>query len=184
MQSGIFGIASAMVTRRERGILRRLKLTPMPLSQYIGAGIVDHLIMAIVQASLLIGVGHYLFGVKIIGGVIPLLVAVMIGSLCFITFGFVVASFAKTVESASAIGNLISMPMMFLGGVFFPVENVPEWIKPVIKILPLKYLADALRSVILRGQDLAAIQNNLFILLGTTLVLFLISIKFFRWESR
>ena len=183
MNSGLYGVANATVSRREKGVLRRLKLTPMPLSQFIGAGIINQLIMSLMQAALLITVGRYAFGVKFVGGMVPLLITVVIGSLCFITIGFVIASFAKTAETAATLGNVIGMPMMFLGGVFFPVDNVPAWIKPVIQVLPLKYLADSLRGIMLQGQTLAAVQDNLLILLGLTAVLFLISVKFFRWES-
>lgn len=183
MNSGLYGVASATVSRREKGVLRRLKLTPMPLSQFIGAGILNQLFISIVQTVLLVVVGKYAFGVNIIGGIIPMFTAVIIGSLCFITLGFTIASFAKTVEVADTFGNLIGMPMMFLGGVFFPVDNVPAWIKPVIKVLPLKYLADSLRDIMIQGQALSTVKYNLLTLLGVTAVLFIISVRFFRWES-
>jgi len=183
MNAGLFGLANEMVSRREKGVLRRLKLTPMPLSQFIGAGIVNQLLVTIVQAILLIAVGRFVFGVEVVGSMPALLVVVLIGAVCFTTIGFVIASFSKTAEAAATLGNIIGMPMMFLGGVFFPVDNVPEWVKPLIKILPLKYLADSLREIMIRGESLVSVRNELYMLLAITAVLFLVSIKFFRWES-
>lgn len=183
MNSGLFGLANAMVARREKGVLRRLKLTPLPLSQFIGAGIINQLIISLMQSALLVLIGHFVFGVKIIGDILPLGVLIIVGSLCFITIGFVIASFAKTAESAATLGNIIGMPMMFLGGVFFPVDNVPNWVKPIVKAMPLKYLADPLRAVMVQGKALTAVQNDLLVLFAFTLVAFLIALKFFRWES-
>ncbi|MHB8840487.1 MAG: ABC transporter permease [Candidatus Aquicultor sp.] len=183
MNSGLYGVANSMVARREKGVLRRLKLTPMPLSEFIGAGIINQLVVSLLQSVVLIAVGHFAFKVQITGSLLPLGLVVIIGSLCFITLGFVIGSFAKTSDSAATLGNIIGMPMMFLGGVFFPVDNAPTWIQPLIKVLPLKYLADALRSVMVQGQSLGSVQTNLYILLAVTAVLFAVSIKFFRWES-
>ncbi|HEY3375514.1 MAG TPA: ABC transporter permease [Candidatus Aquicultor sp.] len=183
MNSGLYGIATATVSRREKGVLRRIKLTPMPLREFIGAGIINQLIVSILQSALLIAVGYFVFGVHLTGSLISLAVVVTVGSLCFITIGFVIASFAKTADSASTLGNIIGMPMMFLGGVFFPVDNAPAWIQPLIKVIPLTYLANSLRDVMVRGQDLATQQSNLLILLAVTAVMFAVSIVFFRWES-
>lgn len=183
MNSGLYGVANATVSRREKGVLRRLKLTPMPLGQFIGAGIINQLIMCLLQTAILIIVGSLVFDVKIVGGLLPLFATVVIGSLCFITLGFTIASFAKTADAAATLGNIIGMPMMFLGGVFFPVDNVPNWLTPIIKALPLKYLADSLRAIMIQGQSLSSVQNNLLVLLAATTVLFLVSVKFFRWES-
>jgi ABC-2 type transport system permease protein len=183
MNSGLYGISASTVARREKGVLRRLKLTPMPLAQFIGAGIANQLIVSFMQSAMLILVGYYAFGVRISGSLLLTGLLILIGSVCFITLGFTIASFAKTVDAANAIGNVIGMPMMFLGGVFFSVDNAPSWIQPLVKVMPLKYLADALRSVMVNGGSLASVQSNLLILLAVTVVLFAVSVRFFKWES-
>jgi len=78
---------------------------------------------------------------------------------------------------------LVTVPMMFLSGVFFSTDNAPSWIQPVIKMLPLKYLVDALRDVMVKGRSLAFVRNDLLVLLAVTAVFFLISLKLFKWES-
>ncbi|MBI4733554.1 MAG: ABC transporter permease, partial [Rubrobacteridae bacterium] len=103
MNSGLYGISATMVARREKGILRRLKLTPMPLSQFIGAGIINQLIVSAVQSALLIAVGYFGFGVRITESVAVTALLIILGSLCFITMGFTIASFAKTVDARRRI---------------------------------------------------------------------------------
>ena len=95
---------------------------------------------------------------------------------------FTVASFAKNREIADSLSNIVSMPMMFLSGVFFPMDNAPSWIQPIIKTLPLKYLADATRAVMIKGEGLASISLDLEILLGVTVAFFIASVFMWRWE--
>lgn len=184
MSNGIFGLSSIIVTYREKGILRRLKITPLPLSTFLGARIVTQVVISFFQTAVLIAFARFVFGVHITGSYFAIAVAVLVGSLCFINIGFLVSSIAKDTESADTIANIVNMPMMFLSGIFFPVDSVPAWVKPVIRILPLKFLADALRDITVRGKSLSAVQSNLYVLLGLTAVLFVLAIVFFRWESK
>lgn len=183
MNTAIFGLSTTMVSYREKGILRRLKITPIPLSYFLGARIVTQLLFSLVQTSFLIAFAKFAFGAHTAGSYFVLAFVIIVGSLCFINVGFLVSSIAKTNDTADTIGNIIAMPMMFLSGIFFPVDNAPKWIQPLIKVLPLKYLADALRDVVIRGKSLAYVQGNMYVLLGVTVVLFLLSLKLFKWES-
>lgn len=182
MNSALFGLGGTIVGYRERGILRRLKVTPQPLTQFIAAQISNQLIFSIIRALLLILVAKLLFGVNMVGNWGLLFLVVIIGSLTFVTLAFTIASFSKNREVADTLGNIITMPMMFLGGVFFPVDSAPSWIKPVIRVLPLRYLADAMRDVMVKGEVFANIQRDLGILLAITFVFFLASVRLWRWE--
>jgi ABC-2 type transport system permease protein len=182
MNSAMFGLAGTIVNYRERGILRRLKVTPQPLPVFLSAQIVNQLFFAIIRALLLVGVARLLFGVHVMGSYLVLLAVVVVGSLCFVTIAFTVASFAKNREIADSLSNIVSMPMMFLSGVFFPMDNAPSWIQPIIKTLPLKYLADATRAVMIKGEGLASISLDLEILLGVTVAFFIASVFMWRWE--
>lgn len=184
MSTAVFGLSSTIVTYREKGILRRLKITPLPLSYFLGARVLVQLVLSIIQTVILIIYGRLAFGVHIVTNIFPLIITVAIGSLCFINIGFLVASIANTTNSADTIANIINMPMMFLSGVFFPIDGAPSWIKPIIKILPLRFLVDSLRDIMIRGKNLGYIQNNLFILLAITIVLFGLAIKLFKWEVK
>ena len=182
MNSAMFGLGGTIVSYRERGILRRLKVTPQPLTIFLSAQITNQLLFSMIRAVLLIVVARLFFDVEVIGSYIVLMAVVLIGSLCFVTIAFTVASFSKNREIADSIGNVITMPMMFLGGVFFPVDSAPAWIQPFIKALPLKYLADATRDVMIKGEGLVSIAPDLMILSVVTVAFFIASALMWRWE--
>ncbi len=182
MNSAMFGLGGTIVNYRERGILRRLKVTPQPLATFLAAQISNQLGFSILRAVLLIGAARLFFNVHVIGSYLALLVVVLVGSLAFVTIAFSVASFSKNREVSDTLSNIISMPMMFLGGVFFPVDSAPSWIRPVINVLPLKYLGDALRGVMIKGESLAVVGTDLWVLVAVTGVFFVISMKLWRWE--
>jgi ABC-2 type transport system permease protein len=184
MSNGIFGLSTAIVTYREKGILRRLKITPLPLSTFLGARVVTQVLISFFQTAILIAFAMLAFGVHITGNYFALALTVFIGSLCFINIGFLVSSIANTTETADTVANIINMPMMFLAGIFFPVDNVPAWIRPLVNILPLKFLADALRDISIKGKSIYSVQSELYTLLGMTVVFFILAIVFFRWESK
>ena len=183
MNSGMIGLASAFVTYREKGILRRIKATPFPLSSFIAARIISQLVIGVAQAAILIGLGMLLFGLRVNGNLAYVLVMVILGSLAFLSLGFVIASFARNQEAADSLANAFSFPMLFLSGVFFPVDSAPSWLQPVMRLMPLRYLADGLRDLMVRGASLPSEWLNALVLLATGAVGFLLAIRFFRWES-
>ena len=183
MNSGMLGLSSAFVSYRERGILRRIKATPFPLSSFIAAQIVTQLLIAVVQAIVLVAVGILAVGLEINGNLVYALVIVIIGSLAFLSLGFVISSFARNQEKADSLSNAITFPMLFLGGVFFPTDAAPAVLQPIIRLLPLRYLADALRSVMVKDGALTAQWLNIGILLLTAAVGFALTVRLFRWES-
>jgi len=184
MNAGVIGVSTAFVSFRERGILRRIKVTPFPLSSFIAARIVAQLIVAVAQALILIALGVVLFGLQLRGNPLVILLAVVIGSLAFLAIGFAVAAIARNVEAAASYANLITFPMLFLSGVFFSLDSAPAWLRPLAQVLPLHYLVDALREPMTRGRGLSAIWGDLLALVLTLVVGFVISIRFFRWDAR
>ena len=183
MNSGMIGLASAFVTYRERGILRRIKATPFPLSQFIGARILSQLVVAVAQSCILILLAKLLFGLSITGNIASVLVMVILGSLAFLSLGFVIAAFARNQETADSLANAVSFPMLFLSGVFFPVDSAPTVLQPIMKIMPLRYLADGLRNLMVRGDSLAHVWLSIVVMLATAAIGFLLATRFFRWES-
>ncbi len=184
MNSGVIGLSTTFVTFRERGILRRIKVTPFPLPSFITARVISQLIVAVPQALILYLIAHLLFGVDIQGNILLVLLSIFIGSLAFLAMGFAVSSIAPNVETAASYSNLITFPMLFFAGVFFSVDQAPAWLQPIMKVLPLRYLVDALREVMMRGKGLSAIWMDWVILGLTMLISVLIAVRFFRWDSK
>lgn len=146
MQLGLFG-ALNFVSLRERKIIRRLGATPLPRSMMIWSEIVVRLGMAIIQTILIIPLGYFAFKVTITGNILLVLAMVLLGSAVFIALGYFLINFTKTEESAQGVIQVVQFPMMFLSGIFFPIEMMPTFLKPIVNWLPLTYLGDLLRNV-------------------------------------
>jgi ABC-2 type transport system permease protein len=184
MSNGIYAVSGTFVAYRQKGVLRRLRATPMPIGSFITARVLVHLVVALIQAGLVLLVGVGAFHVHVTGTDTLLKVGLLalIGSSSFVTIGFFVASVSKNTEVADALGQVIGTPMMFLSGIFFPMDNAPAWIQPVVHAMPLKYLADALRNVIIKGQTLWFVRWDILVLMVVSTVFLGLSVRFFRWE--
>ncbi len=181
MQLGVFG-AVPLVAQREKLILKRLGATPLPRWTLVGSNVILRLLIGLVQAVLIVGIGIAVFGVQILGSLLMMLGIVVLGALAFIAIGYVVAAFARTEEAANGIVQVIQFPMMFLSGVFFPLELMPSLLRPVAVILPLTYLGDALRQVMVNGTPFAPLAVDIAVLAGWFVVCLVISARYFRWE--
>jgi ABC-2 type transport system permease protein len=182
MFGGIFGYSEEVAVRREKGILRRVKVSPISLPTFLGAGMSMVVIMALVQAVILLIVGTLVFSVKINGNYFYMAILVIIGAASFVALGFMISSLAKNSKSATLAANAIALPMMFLSGIFFSVEWVPAALGVIARMLPLYYLGDALREVMINAASLADVWIDLVVLIGFGLVCFVIAVRFFRWE--
>ena len=184
MNSGVIGLATAFVTYRERGILRRIRVTPFPLTSFILARVLSQLLVAGLQAVILIGMAWAFFGLHLRGNPLVLLLAIVAGALAFLAIGFAISGIAPNAETAASYANLVTFPMLFLSGIFFSMENAPAWLRPITKVLPLSYLVDALREPMSFGNGLSAIWLDLLALLLTFVIAMAIAVRFFRWDSR
>jgi ABC-2 type transport system permease protein len=184
MNSGVIGLSTAFVIYREKGILRRIKVTPFHLTSFVLARILSQLLIALAQMAILIGLSVALFGLNIHGNPALLIVEILIGALAFLAIGFAISGISKNVETAAAFGNLVTFPMLFLSGVFFEINTAPAWLQPITKILPLSYLVDALRETMSRGKGLSAVWTDLLFLLATFVIGMAIAVRFFRWDAQ
>lgn len=182
MSNGLFS-GLAIVAYREQGILRRIRVTPVPTVLFLGARIVVQLLVLTAQLVITLGVAMLMFHYRPAGGAGPAAVAILVGALAFIATGFFVAGVARTADAASAIANLINLPMMFLGGVFFPTGGFGGAFGFLIRIVPLTYLSGALRLTLSNGAGFASIGGDMLFLVATLAVATVLAARFFRWES-
>jgi ABC-2 type transport system permease protein len=122
------------------------------------------------------------FDVNLQGNLFSMLLLALLGGAVFVTMGFAVSGFARTEDVAAPIANAIALPMMFLSGVFFPREAMPEPLRVVADYLPLSFLVDALRSVAVDGQSLWSQWDDVLGSIGWLAVTFFIAVRLFRWE--
>jgi ABC-2 type transport system permease protein len=184
MQSSIGGIANSFVVLRERGILRRIRVTPFPLTSFIAARITSQFVVALCQAAILLGLAALFFHVEVVGSLLGVAVFVLLGCLAFLTIGFLVAGVSGKQESASALAQLISFPMLFFSGIFFPLDQAPTWLQELAKGLPLTYLADGLRQVMVYGASFMGLWGDVLALAVIVVVGFVLATRYFRWEPK
>ena len=182
MQTGLFSVAFSFVAFKQLGILRRLMATPMRVSDFLVSRIVTYLMMSVVQMAILIALGLLLYHLHFVGNPLYLIIVGFIGAAIFMSIGFTISGFAKDEGAVAAIANLVSFPMMFLAGVFFSLSNEPAWLQPITKLLPLTFLADALRSISLDGANLWAVRGDLLGLAVWLVITLVMAIRLFKWE--
>ncbi|MBP1704892.1 MAG: transporter, permease protein [Chloroflexi bacterium] len=181
MQLGLFG-ALPIVAERQNLILKRLAATPLRRRTFVSANLVTRLLVAMVQAAIILAIGALLFDVTLLGNPLVFAGLVALGALTFVALGYVIASFARTEDSASQLTSILQFPLMFLSGIFFPLEAMPDVLQVVALFLPLTYLGDALRQVMVNGTPLFPLQVDVIVLTAWMVGSFLVSARFFRWE--
>jgi len=183
MGGGLWGVGFAIVDMRIRKLLKRFLATPMRKTDFLLAVMSSRLVFMIPEMILLIVFSHYAFGVEIHGNWLTIIFLVLLGALEFSGIGLLVASRAKTLESVSGLMNLTMLPMWTLSGIFFSYERFPELVQPLIKLLPLTPLIDALRAVMLEGASLASQWPEVLTMMAWALVSFTLALFWFRWSD-
>ena len=181
MQLGLFSVAFGFVQLKRTGALRRLFATPTSPVYFLGAQVASRLIIASFQVAILFGVGIW-FGLQMFGDYASLAVIVLLGSVIFLAIGFAIAGWAKNEDQAAPVANLISLPMMFLSGVFFPRDAMPEFLANVTQFMPLTYVNEALRAIVNDGASLAALGPQLLGMGVWAVITFVLAVRLFRWE--
>jgi ABC-2 type transport system permease protein len=181
MQTGIFA-AIPIVADRQKLILKRLAATPLRRWQLIGSNVIMRMLIALVQFVLIVGVGVLAFDVQIVGSLIGMAALAILGSLAFTATGYVIATLAKTEDAANGMTSAVQFPMMFLSGTFFPIALMPQALQTVARFLPLTYLSDALRQVMVGGVAYAPLWVCVAVLAGWTVVCFGFAARRFEWQ--
>ncbi|MGI6123339.1 MAG: ABC transporter permease [Acetivibrionales bacterium] len=180
MQSAIIGIAVFLTEAREKKILKRILATPVNRRSYITAQVMARLIIALLQAVIILGAARLIHGVEIYGSYWNLLLWALLGTAVFLMIGFIIASFSKTTSAAESLSQVVSMPMLFLSGVFFPTDSLPDWVQGIVDYLPLTPVITALRAVTLDGKALSETLSEFWIVGAWILATFIIALFSFR----
>ncbi|WP_282936541.1 ABC transporter permease [Paenibacillus sp. RC67] len=182
MSNNLNGVAGQISSWRERGVLRRMQSTPLRAPTFIAGQITARLLLNCIQALLVILIASLFFHTQVNGSWWLLILFVVLGTLTFMAIGFIIAGLAKTPESAGPIAGVISFPLMFLGGVFFPINSMPEAFQAVVKLLPISHLSTALRQVMNTGASFGELWPQVALLGGWTIVAFIVASFTFRWD--
>jgi len=181
MQLGVFA-AIPLVADRQKLILKRLQATPLRRWQLVGSNVLMRLLIAVIQTVIIVGVGTAFYHVQIAGSWLLIGMLILLGSLAFIALGYVIASFAATEEAANGMTSAVQFPLMFLSGTFFPIDSMPDAIRAVARVLPLTYLGDGLRQLMVDGTPFAPLWVCFAFLAVWLVVCFGIAARFFKWQ--
>jgi len=178
------GLAIQLVIRREGGILKRLRATPLPMPTYIAAMLTSTLIIFVVQTVALFAIGRVFYGTPVPSALFSLVLAVLIGAAVFAALGVAAASLIRSADGSSAVVNFILLPMAFLTGSFGPTRRYPSFLRAIGDVLPLKYFIDIVNAVYLRGHEIWAKPGALAVLAAWGATGLVVAALKFRWEPR
>jgi len=178
------GLAIQLVVRREAGILKRLRATPLPAATYIAALLISTLVVFVLQVIALFLLGRALYGTPFPHAFGSLVLAIVLGAAVFAAIGVATASLIRSAEGSSAVVNFILLPMAFLTGSFGPTRHYPAFLRAVGDVLPLKYFIDIVNAVYLRDHAIWTKGGALAVLAAWGATALVVAALKFRWEPR
>jgi ABC-type multidrug transport system permease subunit len=182
MSSSMWGTGWTIVLARRHHLLKRLAATPMRRHEFLLSFALARLVFLALEVIALVAAGWLVFDVAVQGSLFTLALTALFGTTCFMGLALLVAARPEDTEVASGWMNVVMLPMWLLSGVFFSYERFPEAVHPVLRLLPLTALNDALRAVINEGAPLADQLDQLAVLAGWSLLTFLLARRFFKWR--
>ncbi len=178
------GLALQLVGRRELGILKRLRATPLRATTYIAATLASTLIVFALQTVALFVIGRLAYGTPFPSAIGSLILAVILGAASFAALGVATASLIRSAEGSSAVVNFILLPMAFLTGSFGPTRHYPAFLRAIGDVLPLKYFIEIMNAVYLRSEGVWTQPTAIGVLAAWGATGLVVAALKFRWEPR
>jgi len=178
------GLAITLVTRRELGILKRIRGTPLPPAVYLTAVLISITIVFAIQVVSLFVLGRLLKSPPWPSQLLSLGLALALGAAAFAALGLAITGFIRSQEGSSAVLNVIVLPMAFLSGSFGPTRHYPAVLRAIAAVLPLKYLLDLIKGIYLHGQQIWDQPGAVAVLAAWGLFGMVVALRTFRWEPR
>jgi ABC-2 type transport system permease protein len=181
LMSPMFALVNISSTYKRDKVFKALSLTPLTKTEWLVSKILWYILMTLISFCLMVATGVFLFGAHITLslGVLPFL---LVGPLLFVSLGMLVGTSSNTPESAAVVGNLITFPMMFLSGTFFPVTSMPGYLQMIAHVLPLYYVIEGLTNVMIYGNYGAALVD-LGVIVVIAVVIFGLAVRLFKWRE-
>jgi ABC-2 type transport system permease protein len=182
MTNGIIALTSVTSEFKRRGIIKRLSITPLTKLDWIIGNVLSQTLLSLMLTAIMIIVGFIIFRVQAIPDALTIIM-IFIGSVMFSGLGMILGGLVKDVEAASALGNAIAFPMMFLSGTYFPIEIMPSYLQSISRVLPLTYFSDGLRYALIYRYT-PGVFANMTIILALAVAFILIGAVVTRWKEK
>ena len=178
------GLAILLVVRREQGILKRLRATPLPASTYLAAVLASIVLVFAIEAALMIAIGSFAFDTAFPERLLSLAVALLLGSVAFAAMAVGFSGLVRSAEGSSAVVNAIYLPLSFISGAFFSPESFPDFLQAIASVLPLTYFIELVRDVMLYGDDIWDEPLAVAVVTVWGAAGLVAALRWFRWEPR
>jgi len=179
--SPMFSLVNVSSEYKKTKLFKELSLTPITKMEWLAAKVLWYIILSAASFALMVAVGVLAFGAHIVLTVwlIPFLI---LGPMLFASLGMLVGTLAKSSDTASVIGNVITFPMMFLSGTFFPISLMPMYLRTIAHILPLYYVIEGLNAVMIYS-NYAQVATDLIVVTVITIIIFMAAARVFKWRE-
>jgi ABC-2 type transport system permease protein len=180
MMSVMTGLPVAISQEKEIGTMDGMMVAPVNRLSILLGKTIAQTARGLIQGVIILALAIGIFGVTIQGNILLVFALLLLGVFSFVGLGIVVTSFTKDQETAQMLMMTLMFPMMFLGGVFFPIQQMPWYMQTISQFLPLTYASDALRKVMVLGAGIPQISTELIVLVGFGVVMIAIALPVFR----
>jgi ABC-2 type transport system permease protein len=179
--SPMFSLVNISSDYKKTKLFKQLSLTPLTKMEWLASKILWYITLTVISFVLMVVVGILVYGANITltPWLIPFL---LIGPTLFASLGMLVGTVTKNPETAGVIGNIVTFPMMFLSGTFFPISIMPQYLQTIAHVLPLFYIIEGLNNAMVYGNVSGTIID-IAVLGVITLVIFVLAVKLFKWRE-
>ena len=181
LSSGFWGVGVMLATFREKHLLRRVYLTPVPPWIFFGSLVVYRMALLAAQAIILIAAGALIFHVRITGNPFAILAILLLGTATFVSLGTIIGALARTTESANNIASILTVPLAFLSDAYVPIDRFPHAVSATLRLLPSTQFIDTFRGVAVGGESILHFGGWILALAVWTIAGTVISARTFRW---
>ena len=181
LSSGFWGVGAMLATFREKKVLRRIYLTPLPAWIFFSALVLYRMTLLALQAAILAAIGALVFHVRVVGNPIEILTILALGAATFVSLGAVIGALVRSTESANNIASVLTVPLAFVSDAYIPIDRFPAPVPGLLRLLPSTQFVDAFRGIAMDGQSLAHYAGWVGILILWTIAGTAVTARYFRW---
>jgi ABC-2 type transport system permease protein len=178
------GLAIVLVLRRESGVLKRVRGTPLPPATYLGSVITSTVIVYAIEAAVLILLGRLAFHIPLPHEWPSVILAILLGTLAFAAMGIALTGLIRSGDGASAVVNAIYLPISFLAGAFWSAQSFPRFLTVISEILPLTHFIRLMRNIVLLHQPIWSNWDQVAVVAAWGVAGLVLAVRYFRWEPR
>jgi len=181
LSSGFWGVGAMLATFREKKVLRRIYLTPLPSWIFFASLVLYRMTLLALQALLLALVGAFAFHVHVVGNPVAIGTILVLGAATFVSLGTVIGAVVRSTESANNIASVLTVPLSFLSDAYIPIDRFPHPVAAFLRLLPSTQFIEAFRGIAMQGDSLAHYGGWIAILCAWAALGTGVSARYFRW---